>query len=369
MSLESRIRSQLATELRMASATTGSLDDVMSRGRRRRLAYRLTQGVAIAAALVLAVGTTALVVQIRSSAEFVASPTTGLELAVISQSPLVVRAEPGPLPEPAPVGTEVRLTPIDNISPEEAEGLGPNQWNADIPIVAIGELTDERERVFALDGLAMGDSPMPIRLVSYGPDAVTVWGSGDDPSVTTWIAPSRDGTGHVFLGRPPIGTVWVQIQLPEALLWQRPSDGVVILPFEDPPDGVATITAHDGSGAVLFEQEMIFTTAEAYVAPPPGTIDDWINNLGLLQQDEELWANRLTRACAEGVWDLAVAERLAAEYMALDRALSVGAAEAGEPTVRAAAESLWRMSAQYCGESFPEGVLETGPFGGSSATR
>jgi hypothetical protein len=441
MSLESRIRTQLENELQRAPAASGFLDTVLHRGRRRRLAYRTTQGLAVAAALVLAVATTALVVKAMSSTRLVASPMSGTELQVISESPLVIQAEPDrSTTDFVPEGTEITFAAIEELRPREAAELIAHRQDPTIPIVAIGEI--DGQRLFAVH------TPK-ARLVLFDNDGSIFTLESEffhtlHSAVDTTLA----------VGQPLPQTAFGQVTFGDTSYWQRTVEGLLLMPYVPPPTGGGTFYLYDDTGTVIdertigdaaawatgiglvqldpavwetrleqacaegvWEQEVaerlaagfiaedlatveqvdgildptpeagaqmlwimserycgetfppgaidnpwFGEVAEAYVVPPPGTIEDWTNNLGLQQTDEALWADRLTQACDEGIWELAVAERLAAQFIAEDMELAVIAEGSPEPDVREGAEALWRMSVQYCRDAFPEGAIAAGPF-------
>ncbi len=85
----------------------------------------------------------------------------------------------------------------------------------------------------------------------------------------------------------------------------------------------------------------------------------WVNQTGLGQLDPAVWAERLDRACAEGVWDDDVAYRLADEFIAEDLPLSIQDGAAAPPTGKAA-QALWLMAVDYCRADFPAGEIDDG---------
>lgn len=102
------------------------------------------------------------------------------------------------------------------------------------------------------------------------------------------------------------------------------------------------------------------TEATAPPAVLAGAAATWLNDLGLNQTEPDVWRPRLKRACEEGVWDPAVAEQLAAEFIASDLSLSVRGA-GGAPSAAEGARSLWLMAVQVCPDSFPTEAIEGGP--------
>lgn len=89
----------------------------------------------------------------------------------------------------------------------------------------------------------------------------------------------------------------------------------------------------------------------------------WVNSLGLVQLDPDIWRIRLNRACGEGVWEEDVALELATEFIAEDLLLSHRSPDMGDPTLLEGTQALWIMARQVCGDRFPEGTIEAGPPG------
>lgn len=87
----------------------------------------------------------------------------------------------------------------------------------------------------------------------------------------------------------------------------------------------------------------------------------WVNQLGLTQTDSNVWRDRLTAACTEGVWDPDVAFELADQYLVEDRETFAGVDDAAPPTTAEAADTLWTMAVQVCRDAFPPGTIDAGP--------
>jgi hypothetical protein len=87
----------------------------------------------------------------------------------------------------------------------------------------------------------------------------------------------------------------------------------------------------------------------------------WVNQTGLVRADTGVWRVRLGEACAQGVWNDDVALRLADLYVARDVELAMEGVEDGPKLRERAAEALWIMAVQVCGDDFPEGEIEEGP--------
>lgn len=87
----------------------------------------------------------------------------------------------------------------------------------------------------------------------------------------------------------------------------------------------------------------------------------WVNQLGLMQTDPNLWRDRLADACTEGVWDPDVAFELADRYVTEDRETFAGGDDAALPAPAEAADTLWTMAVQVCRDSFPAGTIDAGP--------
>lgn len=88
---------------------------------------------------------------------------------------------------------------------------------------------------------------------------------------------------------------------------------------------------------------------------------NWVNQLGLMQIDPNVWRDRLTEACTEGVWDSDVAFELADRYLAADREAFAGADDTALPATVEAADAVWTMAVQVCRDSFPAGTIDAGP--------
>ena len=94
------------------------------------------------------------------------------------------------------------------------------------------------------------------------------------------------------------------------------------------------------------------------------TVVTWVNQTGLVRDDAAVWRVRLGEACTQGVWDDDVAARLADLYVDQDLVVAMEGVEDG-PELRArAAQALWIMAVQVCGDDFPEGEIEEGPPNG-----
>ncbi len=93
--------------------------------------------------------------------------------------------------------------------------------------------------------------------------------------------------------------------------------------------------------------------------PVEDVVDNWINFTGLGQLDPVVWAERLGRACTEGVWEDDVAHRLADEFIAEDLPLSARA-DGAAPSTAEAAQALWLMAVNYCRADFPAGQIADG---------
>ena len=91
-------------------------------------------------------------------------------------------------------------------------------------------------------------------------------------------------------------------------------------------------------------------------------ITDWVNQLGGLWSESDVWNERLSRACLEGVWKEEVALKLSAEFIAVD-ALSPRNEnfEVSDETVASGARVLWLIAVNSCRNMFPPGVAEAGP--------
>ena len=89
----------------------------------------------------------------------------------------------------------------------------------------------------------------------------------------------------------------------------------------------------------------------------------WVNTTGLVKEDADLWRERLTEACDQGVWDDEVAERLIHRYVDEDLDAAMEGVSDSEELRERAAQALWIMAVQVCRDDFPEGEIEEGPPG------
>ena len=113
--------------------------------------------------------------------------------------------------------------------------------------------------------------------------------------------------------------------------------------------------------------------SNASPSPLPDVSDDqiltqarnWPNMLGISADDPDLWRERLSRACIEGVWDHDVAFALASAFMNEDEAAgrSIRGLEPWEPTVENAALALWLTAVNVCRDQFPPESIDRGPPG------
>lgn len=87
----------------------------------------------------------------------------------------------------------------------------------------------------------------------------------------------------------------------------------------------------------------------------------WVNGTGLVRDDAEVWRVRLGEACAQGVRQEDVAVRLADLYVGRDIAVAMEGVEDGPELRERAAQALWIMAVQVCGDDFPDGEIEEGP--------
>lgn len=89
----------------------------------------------------------------------------------------------------------------------------------------------------------------------------------------------------------------------------------------------------------------------------------WVNGTGLVEDDPAVWRQLLTEACDQGVWEDGVAERLANRYVDEDLDVAMEGVSDGPELLERAAQTLWIMSVQVCGDEFPEGEIDEGPPG------
>jgi hypothetical protein len=89
----------------------------------------------------------------------------------------------------------------------------------------------------------------------------------------------------------------------------------------------------------------------------------WVNSTGLVEDDADVWRQRLTEACDQGVWDDEVAAQLADRYVDDDLDVAMEGVSDGDELRARAAQALWIMAVQVCGDDFPEAEIEEGPPG------
>ena len=96
----------------------------------------------------------------------------------------------------------------------------------------------------------------------------------------------------------------------------------------------------------------------------------WINLVGLVRDDPEVWRARLEEACSQGVWDRDVAITLAERNVDADTR-STGAT-VGDPTpspsTDTAADALWLMAVQRCRDLSLTAPSEGPPFSHSKGS-
>ncbi len=103
--------------------------------------------------------------------------------------------------------------------------------------------------------------------------------------------------------------------------------------------------------------------------PLRGSIQTWLNGVGLARLDADLWQARLDRTCAEEFWvNTGALHALADEFVAADEAFV-----AADPVLAAmhvdrpptdkssAYVSLWTMALNNCRHLVPPGVVANGP--------
>ncbi len=111
--------------------------------------------------------------------------------------------------------------------------------------------------------------------------------------------------------------------------------------------------------------------AELRTVPEPlrGSIQTWLNGVGLAQLDADIWRGRLDRTCAEEFWiHTAALHALGDEFVAADQAfvaadpvLAAMHAELPQIDMRSAYVSLWTMALNHCRDLVPLEVVRAGP--------
>jgi hypothetical protein len=89
----------------------------------------------------------------------------------------------------------------------------------------------------------------------------------------------------------------------------------------------------------------------------------WVNQTGLVEDDADVWRQRLTEACDQGIWDDEVAMELADRYVDEDLDVAMEGVSDGTQLRARAAQALWIMAVQVCRDDFPVGEIEDGPPG------
>ncbi len=254
MTLETRLRDNLEAQRDAVPGRTDTITTVIRDGR-RRLIWRRT-GAAIAGVAALALVTVGTTVVLRSAPAVAASPLTGVELAIINESPVVLRGELGPEPETFPTGVDLTFTPIDKPTADDLDVLDQviRQESYESPVVvALGEIAAFDTRVYLIHDIDPETRSGNSSVVAIGPDYPSFTSHHGPTNQGTWgLTSSRglDGDGHVVMRVPDLAS-YVQVEVNGSVSWQRPSDGFFWIPFNADPDQPVTVTGHDPTGRVF----------------------------------------------------------------------------------------------------------------------
>ncbi|MGD2050925.1 MAG: hypothetical protein PVI35_00495 [Acidimicrobiia bacterium] len=339
MTIETRIRAQLAAEREAIPERTGSFDAVIARGRSRRRRSRILvgfSGLVLAAAVVGGIG----VAGIAGGPETIASPLTDRPLVVLADHPSVLRGELGPPPQVTPPGREVPLQTQREVADDQRRAIRQMfEDKANPPVIAVGKLDGMSIFVATRTGLSRS--------------------TGDATNSTVFLGLiRRDDSAVAFTGEaPPLGNVDFdpgrQAGLATAVVdgaasygvldvsgdrsWQRAIEGVVAIPFTAERGDTVELTVYDASGAPLFTYSYDVTQAYgAYVASQAmqdrlqsveeaDELDTWLEILtnrfrgDVLPESE--WGSRLAQVCAAGVSDAGAVRQLVVGFISDDLAL------------------------------------------------
>jgi hypothetical protein len=257
MTLETRLRDCLRARRDAVPARSDAYGQVVRAGRRHQVWRRTRLGVVGAAALTAAVVVPALF--ISSPAAVAVSPITGRELPVLSKNPMVLLGQLGPAPDVSPGGVD--LTPVPIEEPEDgdlaavAEVVDQEGYTAPVT-VALGEIEAVDTRVFVVHDVDPATRSGRSTVVAIGPTRVVAY-SGSTEQGTWGMGGGRslDGDGWVAMRVPDFAS-YVQVDVDGTIVWQRPADGFILLPFTARSDQDVVVTGHDHSGRVFLRKTL-----------------------------------------------------------------------------------------------------------------
>ena len=192
-------------------------------------------------------------------------------------------------------------------------------------------------------GLArLGDGV--IRTMVNGEEAVTFAGE-----VNSWVMWTIDegSTGFVESSDLDVETL---IEVAESVTSVPLGEWRVLTGIESADVSSTTRPLGDTGFAALGDSGVVHLT----IAQLRDVSEIWGSLVGAEVTDPDTWGRRVADACMLGVWNVDVAELLAAEYVSQD----LGRVD--ETMLPAATDAIWRLAANVCPEAFPEGALEAG---------
>ena len=175
--------------------------------------------------------------------------------------------------------------------------------------------------------------------------AVVAFGNADGTAVT--LEESALPEGSITL--PTAGDTVIGVESPGGSV-----TATVLVAGEWAGELSGTLTEASGPGS----STVLADVSDEEIERVAGT---WVNQFGAVQTDPDVWRDRLTDACTDGVWSPNVAFELADQYLAEDRETFAGDGDATMPATAEAANALWTMAAQVCRDSFPAGAIDAGP--------
>ena len=274
MELETPLRDYLEGQRDAVPSNPGSLTDVMARGRRRLTRRRTIT--ASAGALALVAATVAGTVIFSGHQATAMSPLTGTELTVLSNDPVILQGQLAPQPAQMPQGTDLTFTPITRPTADDLAALElviTSESYTDPIIVALGEIQAFDLHVYAIHDLDPETHSGRSVLVAIGPDYPPElhWYGG--PTERAKWGPSGNwapdhGAGEIIMRLPDTASYAV-VEVNDSVMWQRPSDGFVWIPYSsiDPPTRFVQ-AAYDATGRELFRNEEDDPFAGLPLLPP-----------------------------------------------------------------------------------------------------
>jgi hypothetical protein len=340
MTIETRIRAQLAAEREAIPERTGSFDAVIARGRSRRRRSRILVGftsVVLIAAAIGGIGITG----IAGGPETIASPLTERPLVVLADDPSILRGELGPAPQVAPPGREVPLQSQREVTEDQQRMIRQMIEGEPVPpVIAVGEL--DGTSIFLVTGTELSrfageatNSELSLTIIRGEGSAVEF--AGEEPPLgNIEFEPDR----HAGLATAVVdGTAsYGVLDVSGDRFWQRAVEGVVVIPFTAERGDAVELTIYDAGGAALFiypyDVTEAYDAAENAVAKAENDqdlrraeeLEGWLEILrNRFRGDvlpESAWAARLQQVCTSGVSDVAAVQQLVMGFISDDLGLA-----------------------------------------------